>query len=248
MNETFSSLLSRMFFLPFKDTFWPLIERVYSKKVILFTVISFQTCMFYTLMASKSFYTSKSLLLCSVQIWIDMRVSNDDRVFIFRWTSPLNSSSNRISNLTQVAVTQKKAQFWFLQMHIILLKAYVADLEGASIFIEAILWVPASVALILQKACKSIKPDMSKFLCYLWERVFEGRSCTIFLLLHPRWKKGQAVTKKLKLLQYVCCFLEFVNVRCVVSWKSYRRFLYSSYLHLQNHLLSDLLAAVRQHA
>lgn len=35
-------------------------------------------------------------------------------------------------------MTQKKAHFWFLQLHIILLKAYAPDREGA-IFIEAIL-------------------------------------------------------------------------------------------------------------
>ncbi len=61
----------------------------------------------YTTMASKYFYTSEYFLLCSVQICIDMRVSSDDRIFIFRWTIPLNSISNTISNLTQVAVTQK---------------------------------------------------------------------------------------------------------------------------------------------
>ncbi len=32
---------------------------------------------------TQIFYTSEYLLLCSVQIWIDMRASNDDRIFIF---------------------------------------------------------------------------------------------------------------------------------------------------------------------
>lgn len=77
-------------------------------------------------------------------------------------------------------MTQKKAHFWFLQLHIILLKAYAPDLEGAYIFIEAILWVPASVALILQKVCKSIKPDTTKLLCYLWAHVFIGPHSILF--------------------------------------------------------------------
>ncbi len=81
----------------------------------------------------------------------------------------LNLQHNLKSN---TSCSDTKAQFWFLQLHIILLIAYIADLEGASIVKEAILWDPASVALILQKVCKSIKLDMSKLLCHLWACVW----------------------------------------------------------------------------